>query len=484
MKRLIGIILGTLVIASIYIFSNLALFSSKQSKVEIIPKAHVNKDAAKHLSEAIKIKTISYDDPAALDSASFFQFLAFLKETYPNSFKTTTHHLFGRFTMLIEWKGSNPSLKPIILMSHYDVVPVPEENKFEWKEDPFGGVIKDGLIWGRGAIDDKVGVIGICEAVENLIISGFKPERTIYLSFGHDEEVMGVNGASQVAHYLKQKGVEAEFVLDEGGYITQGLVPGMSQDVALIGTTEKGYLTLELSTKIEGGHASMPKPETAIDVISKAITNIKKNPFPSYISPPLRNFIDYVGPEMPLGFEIVFSNADLLEPVLMSVYEKSPSSNALVRTTVAPTIIQGGAKNNVLPTHAKAVLNIRILPGESIDYVYEYIKESINDDKVHLRILNKSEAAIVSDVNSPNYITLDKSIKQIFGDIVISPYIMIAASDSRYFTEISSNVYRFCPFHLNKKNLKTFHGTNERIGVEEFNNAIRFYAQLIKNSTK
>lgn len=484
MRRLIGIILGTLIIASLYIFGNLFLFNTKQSKVEKTSSSAVSPLAKKHLSEAIQIKTISYDEASLIDSTAFQQFRTYLQDTYPVIFSNTEYHLFGEFSYLIKWEGKNKALKPIILMSHFDVVPALDENLSEWKEPPFSGKIKEGFIWGRGAIDDKVGVIGIMEAVSALMKSGFEPQRTIYLSFGHDEEIMGHKGANVIAHYLKSKGIEAEFVLDEGGYITQGLVPGMKRDVALIGTTEKGYLTIELSTNIEGGHASMPKKETAVSVLANAITNVTNEPFPSYISPPLKDFIDYVGPEMPFGFRTVFANSTLFEPVLMTVYEKSPSSNALVRTTVAPTIVKGGMKNNVLPKKAHAVLNIRILPGETIDYVFEAIKQKINDDQVHLRIINKSEAAIVSDPTHSSYKALDKSIKEIFGDIVVSPYIMIAASDSRYFSEVSTNIYRFCPFHLNKENLKSFHGENEKIGVSEFENAIRFYQKLIKNTTQ
>ncbi|NLR90122.1 M20 family peptidase [Flammeovirga agarivorans] len=481
MKRLLGIILGSLAIALVYILANLLLFSSKQSDIEKIAPIKVTNAAPQHLSDAIKIKTISYDDPAMIDTASFHQFIELLYEKYPVAFGKMEYTFLGGMTMLFKWQGKRTDLKPMILMSHYDVVPVPEANLSEWKEPPFSGLIKNGEIWGRGAIDDKVGVIGIMEAVEMLISSGFQPDRTVYLSFGHDEEIMGINGAKQVAHYLKQKGVKAEFVLDEGGYITQGLVPGMQKDVALIGTTEKGFVTLELNVDVEGGHASMPKKETAIDVLSKAIGKINENPFPSYISKPLNDFIDYVGPEMPLGFRTVFANATLLEPVLMAVYEKAPSSNALVRTTVAPTIIEAGEKNNVLPTYARAVLNIRILPEESVNSVHEDLKEVIDDERVKIKILEKSEPASISNPDHPTYVMLDKSIKQVFGDIVISPYIMIAASDSRYFSKVSDHIYRFCPFKLNKQNIKSFHGINEKIGVEEFKDCVRFYHQLIKN---
>lgn len=483
MRRLVGILIGTIVIAIIYILGNLFLFKSKQLKVDQIPLEKVADSAKYHLSEAIQIKTISYDDPSAIDLSEFVRFRSFLQETYATVFDQAEYHFFSEFTFLIKWEGKDNSLKPIVLMSHFDVVPALEENLSEWQEPPFSGKIKEGVIWGRGAIDDKVGVIGIMEAVEALMKSGFQPQRSIYLSFGHDEEIMGHNGASSVAHYLKQKGIEAEFVLDEGGYITQGLVPGMQRDVALIGTTEKGYLTLELSTDIEGGHASMPNKETAISVLTKAVNDIVSDPFNAYISPPLKDFINYVGPEMPFGLKTVFANSDLLEHVLMGVYEKAPSSNALVRTTVAPTILKAGLKSNILPKKAHVILNIRILPGETIDYVFGEIKKKVNNDKVHFRILNQSEAAIVSDPKHSSYIALDKSIKQIFGDIVVSPYIMIAASDSRYFSEVSTHIYRFCPFHLNKDNLKSFHGENERIGVDEFENAIRFYQQLIKNTT-
>ncbi|ANQ47461.1 M20/M25/M40 family metallo-hydrolase [Flammeovirga sp. MY04] len=480
MKRLLGIILGTLTIGVSYLTYNYVTFDSKQLDQPKIDAKTFHEDAVTHLSEAIQIQTISYDDH--IDTTEFIKFLDYVKVTYPKTFENTHQQLLGGLSMLFTWKGSDTSLKPIILMSHYDVVPVPEGNLPKWKQPPFEGKIVDGYIWGRGAIDDKVGVIGILEAIEEMIKKGYQPKRTIYLSFGHDEEVMGTNGAKQIAHFLKQKGVKAEFVLDEGGYLTEGLVPGMEKSVALIGTTEKGFVTLELSTEIEGGHASMPKKETAIDVISKALVKVHDNPFPSHISKPLNDFIEHVGPEMPFALKTVFANSNLMEPVLMAVYEKGPSSNALVRTTVAPTIVEAGIKSNVLPTQARAVLNIRIIPGESVESVVNTITKTVNDERIKIKILDRSEPPAVSDPNHPAYKLLDKSIREVFGDVVVSPYIMIAASDSRYFTSVSENVLRFCPFTLNKENIKSFHGINEKIGVEEFKNSIRFYEQVIRNA--
>ncbi|OHX68090.1 M20 family peptidase [Flammeovirga pacifica] len=480
MKKLLGIILGSFTIGAIYLSYNYITFDSKQLDFRKIENNSSYDEAVVHLSEAIQIQTISYDDH--IDTTEFYKFIDFVKDVYPHTFQKTSHQLLGGLSMLFTWQGSDPSLKPIILMSHYDVVPVPEGNLPKWKQPPFEGKIVDGFIWGRGAIDDKVGVIGILEAIEGMIKNGYQPKRTIYLSFGHDEEVMGNNGAKQIAHFLKQKGVKAEFVLDEGGYLTDGLVPGMEKQVALIGTTEKGFVTLELSTEIEGGHASMPKKETAVDVIAKALVAVHDNPFPSHISKPLNDFIEHVGPEMPFALKTVFANSNLLEPVLMAVYEKGPSSNALVRTTVAPTIVEAGVKNNVLPTQARAVLNIRILPGETVESVTSAIKNTLNDDRIKIQILERSNPPAVSNPKHPAYKMLDQSIREVFGEVVVSPYIMIAASDSRYFTGISENVLRFCPFTLNKENIKSFHGINEKIGVEEFKNSIQFYERVIKNA--
>ncbi len=481
MKKLLLVLLLFSLLFVAFIAFRTITFKARQLPVAPIAKISIPDSAKFHLSQAIQIKTISFENPAQFDSAQFYRFKEFLKKTYPLTWQKLAPEAIDQFSLLYQWPGADPNLKPVILMGHLDVVPVAEESVKDWKAAPFGGEIKDGVIWGRGAIDDKMSVIGILEATEILLKSGFQPERTIYLAFGHDEEVGG-NGARAIVKELKARKVQAEFVLDEGYAITQKLVPGLDPDVALIGIAEKGFASLELSAKIEGGHSSMPKNETAVDVISRALIKLREKPFEPQITPPVQEFINHLGPEMPGFQKLAFANTWLLKSVILKTYQKTPSGNALVTTTMAPTIFKAGIKDNVIPAEASAVINFRILPGTSINAIVSHVKTTIQDERIKLKVKGfSSEASPVSGTKNAGYQQLNKTIKQIFPNTLTSPSMVIAATDSRFYYAVSPNVYRFLPYKINKENINSFHGLNERIAVTEFEDTVRFYVQLLKN---
>ncbi len=485
MKKILLFLFIALLLFAGYILLNTFTFSSKQTVVEAIPKEAIPYTAGEHLAAAISIPTISYENPEDFDSLPFYRFREFLKTTYPLADSLLTVTYINEFSFLYKWPGTNPELKPVLLLGHSDVVPVPEENLKDWSVSPFGGEIKNGIIWGRGAIDDKNNVIGILEAAELLLKKGFKPERTFYFCFGHDEEIGGYNGAMAMSNHLKAQGVEAEFVLDEGYAITQGMIPGIEKDVALIGTAEKGFVSFELTVDMEGGHSSMPKKETAIDVVSAAVVKLKKAPFPAEITQPLSDFMDYAGPEMPFMQKMAFANPNIFKGMIFSTYGAEPSGNALIRTTTSPTIIQGGVKDNVIPYRAKALINFRTLPGTSSNDVRERIIKVIEDDRITVKKSSQSnEPSASSDISSFGYETIDKTIKEIFPNTLTAPNLVIGATDARHYYQLSDHVYRFTPFYLNKDNINTFHGVNERIPVDDFYSVIRFYMQLIKNTSK
>ncbi|OIQ37810.1 MAG: hypothetical protein BM563_07630 [Bacteroidetes bacterium MedPE-SWsnd-G1] len=483
MKKVL-IVLATVILLFIcYLFFNLFTTNSKQIVVVPIDKIKIDEDVIKHLAQAIQIKTISTENTEAIDFSEFDKFNTFLKETYPLTDSLLDKKLFNSYSHLYLWKGSNTSLKPIVLMGHIDVVPVIEKNRKEWKEAPFKGIIKDDVIWGRGTMDDKVNVIGILEATEALLKSGFQPERSIYYAFGHDEEIGGNNGAAVMAKYLEDNDIEAEFILDEGSVITQGLIPGIDKDVALIGIAEKGSVSIQLSTKIEGGHSSMPSNETAIDVLSNAIAKLKANPFPAKLSQPLDGFIEYLGPEMGFPNNLVFANAGLFEGIITGIYEKSASGNAMVRTTTSPTIFNAGVKDNVIPQSASAMLNFRILPGETVVSVKERIETLINDDRITISEGGfNSDPSGVSNPETDSFDMLHKSIKEVYGDVLVAPTLVVAATDSKHYKNVSDNIYRFIPVHINQDNIKAIHGINERISVEDFKDVVRFYTRVLENS--
>jgi len=483
-KKVLLLLLSIVLIFVVYLFINTLNFKTKQLNSDPIEVLEVHPSSIENFSKAIKIKTISPEKTINFDSIQFQHFTIFLKTTYPLVDSLLEKKMFNSFSHLYKWKGSDLSLKPVVLMAHLDVVPVINENRVSWKHDPFGGEIINNTIWGRGTIDDKIGVVGIMESLELLLKDGFLPKRTIYIAFGHDEEIGGLNGASKIAQYLKEENIKAEFVLDEGGSIIQKLIPGIQKDVALIGIAEKGFVSLELSTSIEGGHSSMPERETAIDVLSNAVVKLKQNPFPAVISPPIEEFIVNLGPEMPFANKLVFANKSIFKSLITGIYEESASGNALVRTTTSPTIFNSGVKDNIIPLSASVIINFRIIPGETIATVTNRVNQIINDERITIKTGSfDSEPSKVSSTSSFGYKTIHKTISEIYPSALVAPYLVVGATDSRHFNEISDNIYRFSAIKINKENIKSFHGLNERLPVSDFENSIRFYHQLIKNST-
>jgi len=475
---LLLLILGT---AGILLFHTFT-FESRQLQFDPVAPRPIPPTSVRHFSEALQIPTISPEELEDFDSTHFQAFNEFLVRTYPLADSLLDHRTFNDFAHLYHWKGSNPDLKPIILATHLDVVPVIEENRSDWRQAPFGGQIVADTVWGRGAIDDKNRVIAALEAVELMLSEGFRPARGLYLTLGHDEEIGGLQGAQATAKYLKSQGVEAEFILDEGGYITQGIIPGLEQDVALIGTSEKGYLSMELSVKVEGGHSSIPAQQTAIDVLAKAILNLKENPFPARISPSVAQFIDYVGPEQGFVNRMAFANSSVFKSLIIATYEEKASGNAMVRTTTAPTIFQGGVKDNVVPQVARAVVNFRILPGETIETVTERVQSVIADE--HVVVMpgdHNDEPAVTSPTDGQGFQLLQRTIGEVYPEALVSPYLMVGITDSRHYRELAPHTYRFSPIRITEQNIKSFHGLNERLSVPEFEQSIRFFVRLFEN---
>ncbi len=482
MKKILSAFIFLIVAFVGYLAIHTSNFKSKQRHFEPVEKAAISPAAVNHLSEAIQIKTISFGNGAAFDTLEFHRFSEFLDNSYPlvkEKLNKTTINTFG---ILYHWQGVDNNLAPIVLTAHYDVVPVDVADSAKWLAPPFSGKIHENSIWGRGVLDDKVSVIGIMEAVEMMLGEGFVPNRSIYLAFGHDEEIGGINGAKAITAHLKNLGVKPEFVLDEGLTITQGLVPGVLTDVALIGIAEKGFATIELSVELDGGHSSMPQKETAIQVITNALTKLGNAPFKARISEPVHRFLDYAGPEMRFQEKLAFANKKLFGSMILGIYQQSPSGNALVQTTMVPTIISGGFKENAIPSSATATINIRILPGNSVDDIYQFVTKTLADDRIQLTLRNfRSEPSPVSDPASAAYLTIEQSIKEIYPNLIAVPNLVLGATDGRYYYEICDNVYRFLPVKITQENISSIHGVNERISVEEFEDVIRFYRQLLTN---
>jgi carboxypeptidase PM20D1 len=457
------------------------MYSTVQLKTSPITPIAVGDAGIDHLAAAVRFRTVSYDDSTLVDTAAFTRFIGFLRQTYPLATSRLQPEKIDRSSLLYRWKGSDPTLKPILLIGHMDVVPAADEQ--EWEHPPFSGAVAGGYIWGRGTMDDKVNVISILEAVELLLQEGFQPKRTVYLAFGQDEEVGGGRGASRIVACLEQRKIKAAFLLDEGLMIARGLVPGISKDVALIGIAEKGYLSLELSVDAEAGHSSLPPMETSIGILSTAVSRLEHHPMPAGFCEPVNDFLDQVGPEMPFWNKVVFANRWLFKSLIIHKYESTQAGRSVVRTSTAVTEFRSGVKENVIPGHASALVNFRILPGETSEQVIQHVRQVVDDERVHIkRKGHGNEPSVVSDYRSEGYASVQKTIAQIFPGTLISPSLVIAATDARHYESVAENSYRFLPIIVKTDDLTRIHGLNERIATADFKNCIRFFHQLILNT--
>jgi carboxypeptidase PM20D1 len=445
----------------------------------------INDSAAiDRLCSAIKLQTVSYDDTSMINFAPYVEYLAFIKSAFPLISKNLKLEMINGYSLLYTWQGSDASLKPVVLMSHYDVVPADSNTLKDWKQPPFSGNIVEGIIWGRGTLDNKHSMLAVMESVETLLKAGFYPKRTIYLAFGHDEEIGGINGAAKTVAFLKAKGAKPEFVLDEGGCVKTDGVAGVKIPVALIGISEKGSLNLLLEVNDKGGHSSMPPKHTALGKIARAITRLENYSFPESLSM-LEKTIKPVAPKMSGINRFVLTNTWLTGPLVKSMMSKSPDMAASIHTTIAATQASGSSKSNVLPTKATAVVNFRLFPGDSVEKVVKKVTEVIDDPEVKITTMTPNfEASPVSSTSSAGFNTIVKTIRQTLEDkeeITIAPYLMLGGSDAKHFGAISPDTYRFLPVFMDKKQLDTIHGTNESIETKNYLRMIQFYAQLIKN---
>jgi len=479
-KAILAVVLVLVLILTIATVRTMRL-TSRQMQVEPVTNIQIDTTiVADHLADTLRFRTVSYPDPSKTEYSEFDALHQYLKQTFPSVYSTLEYQTVGDYSLLFTWRGQKTELKPVLLMGHIDVVPADAKN---WTHPPFSGAIADGYIWGRGALDDKSTVTGLLEAVEILTKQGFRPQRTVYFAFGHDEEIAGDKGAVQVATLLKTQGIQLEFVLDEGLAITEGIVPGAPKPVALIGIAEKGFLTLELSVESVGGHSSAPPPHTTIGILSQAITKLESHQLPSSISGAAGEMLEALGPEMSWTNKMVMANLWLFRPVLLSQLQKTPPGNSLVRTTTAVTMIQGGVKENVLPASAKATANFRIKPGETVESVTEHVRRTIDNPEV--KITNPHGLATnptpVSSTESEAFRMLHKTVRQIFPETLVAPGLVTGGTDSRHYSNISKDTYRFAPFRIAKEDLVRFHGINERISVEDYGKMVEFYVQLLRN---
>ena len=435
--------------------------------------------ALERLSRAIQFRTVSNHDPAQTSFDEFTRLHDFLHQAFPRVAKQLPREIVGDHSLLYTWKGADGALKPMLLLAHMDVVPADDPS---WRYPPFSGALAGGYVWGRGAMDDKASMLAILESVEHLLSEEFRPKRTVYLAFGHDEELGGHRGAAKIAELLRSRAVSLELVVDEGLNILNGIVPGTDSPIALIGIAEKGYLSLRLTAQAPGGHSSIPPPETAIGILSRALQRLEGAPFPSRLSGATRQMLEFLGPEMSWNNRLVLANLWLFDSLVRNRLTQSPLTNAAIRTTVAPILFHAGVMENVLPAEASAVVNLRLLPGDSIAGAVAHVRRTIDDPRIAVTTLPvQMESSVVVDVGSAAFEVVQKTIRQIVPAALTAPGLLVAATDSRHYAVLTPNIFRFLPIVVGPEDAKRYHGVDERISFDDYERCVRFYAQLIRN---
>jgi carboxypeptidase PM20D1 len=445
-----------------------------------IPKIDIN-TAAQNLSRSIQFKTISTYDNNKENADSFEQFHEFLHKTYPTVFSKLQLKEFPPFGILLKWEGKNPELKPIMLMAHQDVVPISPNSEGSWKHPPFSGAIVGGVIWGRGSLDDKGSLIAIMEAVSDLIKEGYTPNRTTYLFFSDKEEILGET-AKKVASYFKENNIRLEAVFDEGGFILADAFKEVNGPVVAIGLSEKGYLDLELSASSLPGHTAIPHGQTTVAIISKAISKLDEDPFPVHINGFRIKTYETLASHMSFFDKLPLANMWLFEPFIIRFNRNNPLFKAVNSTTSAASMFTAGVRPNILPPEAKAIVNFRIIHGETVESVIEHVQQTIDDPRIALKKLIEVNPSHFSSQDTPAYKAITKIVNVLYPDIhpVFAPFTTLGVTDSRNFADVSDNQYRFLAALESMSELAGFHGTDERLSIDNLGKMIQFYMLLIK----
>lgn len=486
-KRIGLVLLALVALVAAVLMLNTLRQSSRQ--VQVAPLAALPVDTAAvaaSLSAALQARTITgLLDPAG-SAAAFDTLHAHLRNRYPLVHQQLTREVVGGHSLLYTWRGSDAQARPFALLAHQDVAPVAPGTESLWQQPPFSGRIEGGFVWGRGALDNKVNLIGQLEAVELLLKAGFQPRNTIYFVFGHDEESGGQRGAAQIAALLQQRGVKLDFVLDEGSAVTEGILPGVARPLALIALAEKGILSLKLTAVTPPGHSATPPAagHSAIGMLAAALTRLDQHPMPGGIRGAAAEMFSAVAPELPLGQRVALSNLWLLRPLVeRQLGQGGGATNAMLRTTTAMTIVNAGNKENVLPGRAEAVVNFRILPGDTVAGVLAHVKRAIADERIDVQTLGTAaEPSKLSSSDSAPYRKIERTVREVFPDSIVAPGLMLQASDARHFDTIAEHSYRFMPARFRPADLARLHGTNERVAVDQLPDMVRFYHRLLSVS--
>ncbi|MBE6698257.1 MAG: M20/M25/M40 family metallo-hydrolase [Ruminococcaceae bacterium] len=472
-----ALVLFAIVAIAMILIRALTFKPGAQPVVDATPMDFDKDRATETLRTLVRCKTVSYRDPSLEDNAEFEKLIDSLPTLYPNVFSACSMQRLPDRGLLFHWKGKTDG-NPAVLMAHYDVVPVNED---AWDVPAFEALIKDGCMWGRGTLDTKVTFNGILFAADTLISQGFVPECDVYFAFSGGEEVNG-KGAVHIVDYFEQHKIQPALVLDEGGAVVENVFPGVKVPCAMIGIAEKGMMDVGYTVKSGGGHASAPKPGAPVDRLSAACVRMVQNPFKAKLTPPAAKMFDTLGRYSSFVYKVIFSNIKLFLPVLDLICKKSGGElNALMRTTVAFTQMQGSSASNVIPPEASLVSNIRLNPADDMDSALAYIKKTVDDENVEVTCLHGMNPSRISRTDCAGWDKVASAVASTWKGCIVSPYLMVQCSDSRHWGRISDRVYRFSAMDLTSAERATIHGNNEKIRLETLYRSVEFFMRLIKD---
>lgn len=459
-------------------------YKAPAEKGEVFEKELVHAERVqKKLSRAIQIKTISNEDESRTDWAEFEKFHEFLKESFPLIHEKLSLEHVSRASLLYFWEGEDKSLDPIAFLSHQDVVPVASGTENDWEYPAFDGFNDGKFIWGRGALDMKNHLICLMESIETLLEEGYKPTRSVYLCFGHNEEIVAGhgNGAHELAMTLEKKGVHLDSVIDEGGAMLPAKVKCiLDANLTGIGVAEKGYADFKITVKAKGGHSSQPPKHTALGILSKKVIKIENHQFKAKLMPFVNNLFTSIGKRTSYIGRVVFCNLWLLKPLLLKIMTLIPPAASLVRTTTAVTMANGSPAANILPQNASVVINFRIMPGESIEQVRQHIEKHMGGDNVEIEFIKGKEPSLISPTDTRAFETLKRLSISLDEKNIVAPYLVMGGTDAYNYENVCENIYRFAPFTVDTSLLLTTHSTNERIPVEQLTQGVTFFKRYIR----
>lgn len=479
---LLGLLALVLAVAAILVGRALAL-PSAQIEGDPEPAPPFDAPAAvEHLAAALRLPTVSPQDPADFQGAPFRALHDLLRVAYPCFHRSARREVIAEYSLLYTWEGRDDRLPPALFLGHLDVVPADGT----WTHPPFAGVIAEGAVWGRGAIDDKGGVIALLEAAEALCVAGTRPTRPLLFAFGHDEENGGTAGATALAAALAARGARPVAIFDEGMVITEGVYAGLDAPLALIGVAEKGYLTLRLTVTSPGGHTMAPPKTSAAARLAAAAARIEAEPFPLRIASPVREMLEAIAPELPLARRLPLANLWLFEPLVIATMAAEDRPRALLQTSAAVTLLRAGAKENVLPTEAEALINLRIAPGSSVAEVLEQVRARVADPAVAVEIHRVSppvEPSPITPLDAPGYRWIARAVRGALPNAVVAPALVLGGTDSKHFLSLQTippPVLRFRPVALGPADIATIHGVDERVRIDAFTRAIAIDAAILR----